>query len=151
MQRNAEQGGKLKCLVRNATSYEDAEHRGGAEAMRKKGKEKAVKGSLRLCPREKMPPALRTVKKILHLWENKKTKKHCPEVFAPVILVLLERQCGQLWQYNLQRRSWFHAELSLLSQLPIRRWDPKERPLLLIEKRCNQNRHGSVAGKRLQF
>lgn len=54
-------------------------------------------------------------KKILHLWE-----KHCPEVFAPVILVLLEGQGGQLWQYKLQRRSWFTLSSAFVSQFPGR-------------------------------
>lgn len=42
--------------------------------------------------------------------------KHCPEVFAPVILVLLEGQCHRLWQYELQRRSWFTFSWTFFSQ-----------------------------------
>lgn len=43
-------------------------------------------------------------------------KTHCPEVFAPVILVLLKGQRHQLCRYELQRRSWFTLNWTSLSQ-----------------------------------
>lgn len=66
----------------------------------------------------------------LALYHMPRRSHECGENTAPryLLLVLLEGPCHRLWQYKLQKRSWFPLSRTFISQSLVRRCDPIDRP-----------------------